>query len=208
MKFLLDTNVLISAEPTGPDHVEPGTAIAVDLLRLIGEGGHQTYVHPASPKELSSDQNQPRRTLRRVLIRKYPELPSPPPVAPDLVSLLGQPNSGSNSHVDNLLLAAVHANAVDYLVTNDMGIIRKAYRMNLTSRVLTPEAAVATLRRIFRRVPAPPPAVQQMLAHELEDTDEIFDSFKDDYPEFADWLAKCKREHRKTCGLTPFSGSS
>ena len=197
MKFLLDTNVLIAAEPTGPDQVEPGTSIAVDLLRLIGEGGHQPFLHPASPKELGGDQNKQRRTLRRVLIRKYPELPSPPPVPSSLADLLGQPANSSNDHVDNLLLAAVHANAVDYLVTNDLGIIRKAYRASLSSRVLTPEAAVATLRGLFRRVPAPPPAVQQVFAYELEDADEIFDSFRDDYPGFDDWLAKCKRGHRR-----------
>ena len=48
MKFLIDTNILIPAEPTSPQDIEPGTPFVVNLLRLLVEGAHQVYVHPAS----------------------------------------------------------------------------------------------------------------------------------------------------------------
>jgi L-amino acid N-acyltransferase YncA len=98
--------------------------------------------------------------------------------------------------VDSLLLAAVQADAADYLVTDDLGIIRKARRINLSPRVLTPAAAIDALNGLSRRLSLPPPAVRQIYAYELDSADPIFDSFRIDYPGFDNWLSKCKREHR------------
>ncbi len=196
MKFLVDTNIVIRAEPTSPADVEAGTPIAIEFLRLIAKGSHQAYLHPASLEELRGDREETRRSLRETLVRKYPELPSPPVVPLALEAILGRPDPSSHDRVDHLLLAAVSADAVDYLVTDDHRIVRRARRVDLASRVLTPADAVATLRRLFQTVPTPPPAVAQVYAHELDDADPIFDSFRSDYPDFQLWIRKCKREHR------------
>ncbi len=95
-----------------------------------------------------------------------------------------------------MLLAAVHSDAVDYLVTDDLGIIRKARRTNLASRVLTPAAAIDALNGLSRHLSIPPPSVRQVYAYELDSADPIFETFKADYSRFEDWLSKCKREHR------------
>lgn len=196
LKFLFDTNVLIRAEPTSPDDVEQGTPVVADLLRLINEGSHQPYVHPASIEELRGDRDLRRREMREILVRKYPQLPSPPPVTAALAAELPRPAPGSHDETDHVVLAAVRADAVDYLVTDDQKLIQKARRVGLGSRVLTPTDAVTTLRGLFRTVPLPPPAVYQVVAHQLVEEDPIFASLSEDYPGFNLWLRKCKREHR------------
>lgn len=196
MKFLFDTNVLIQAEPTSPSDVERGTPVVAELLRLLGEGLHQVYIHPASIDELRRDKDARRREMREVLAQKYPHLPAPPAVASRLAAFLPAAAPGSHDETDHVVLAAVDADAVDYLVTDDQKLIQKARRAALGQRVVTPTGAVATLRGLFRSVPLPPPAVRQVIAHQLREDDPIFSSLSLDYPEFREWIRRCKREHR------------
>lgn len=196
MRFLLDTNIVIPAEPTSAQHVEVTTPTVVELLSVLSRGAHTAMVHPATRKELAGDRNKERSELRGLLLGKYPELPNPPSIASRLVATLGQPTPGTNSAVDLLLLSAVEGDAVDYFVTEDDGIHRRARRVGLDHRVLTVADAILTVRALFPLVPAPPPFVVPKLAHELNAADPIFDSFRLDYP-FDPWLAKCKREHRQ-----------
>lgn len=147
--------------------------------------------------ELAGDPDPTRRTLRATLVQRYPELPAPPHLSPDLEALLGRAEPDTNDAIDHLLIAAVDADSVDYLVTDDQGLIRKARRVGLGTRVLTPDDALATLRGLLRQLPATPPAVREVYVHELNEEDPIFDSFRSDYPGFAHWLRKCKREHRR-----------
>ena len=64
MRFLIDTNVLISSEPTQPDEIEPVTRASLDLARLAS-GGHQLLVHPLVSAEIDHDKNAARRQVRR-----------------------------------------------------------------------------------------------------------------------------------------------
>lgn len=196
VQFLLDTNVLIPAEPTSSRNIEPTTATAVELLQALSQGKHGVFVHPASLEELQSDRDAERARVRIVLLRKYSRLDPPPPLSTRLVAALGRPRPGSNTAIDLVLLSAVDANAVDYLVTEDDGIHRRAARVGLADRVLTLADAIVTVRALFPSVPQTPPLVSALLAYQLNESDPIFTSFRQDYPDFDAWLTKCKREQR------------
>jgi hypothetical protein len=195
--FLLDTNVLIPAEPTSSEDIEFTTAAAVDLLNVLSQGRHGVFVHPASLTELAGDRNTERARVRELLLRKYTKLQPAPPLSVRLVAALGSPRPESNSAVDLLLLSVVDADAVDYLVTEDDGIHRKARRVGLGDRVLTLADALVTVRSLFPTLPEPPPLVSSLLAYQLKESDPIFGSFRSDYPNFDAWLARCKREQRR-----------
>jgi L-amino acid N-acyltransferase YncA/predicted nucleic acid-binding protein len=208
LKFLLDTSVVIPAEPTSPEHLEPETPVAVDLLRALAEGNHQTYLHPESLEELRHDKNVARRKVRELLISKYPVLPTSPAVSNRLKSAIGSVPKGSHDAVDQALLAAVDANAVDYLVTSDRGLISKSVRAGLRERVATPAEAAAAVRGLFRITPLPPPAVREIPAYDLDEADLIFDSLRTDYyPDFNSWLTKCKLEHRQSWVISNVNGT-
>ena len=196
MKFLLDTNIVISVEPTSPDDAELGTPISAELIALLSKGGHSAYVHPASVAELDGDKNAERRGLRNQLLAKYPKLPSPPRVPATLETTLGRPDPGSNDEIDHRMLAAVIVDSIDYLVTEDQKLIKKARRIGVGNCVLTPGDAVATLRRLDPTFSGPPLVVDKVVAHDLDPADPIFNSFRADYPGFDAWMKRCRLSHR------------
>jgi GNAT superfamily N-acetyltransferase len=196
MKFLIDTNVLIPLEPAGAD-LAPTMPIAAELLALVSTGHHQVLLHPAYRADLARDTDMPRRTRTEALARKYSQLVGAPTIPPDLQGLLGPTAVHSNDWVDDQLLAAVWADAVDYVVTEDLGLHHKARRLGLDQRVATIAEAAAILRGLFDRVPIPPPAVRHVKAAELRLTDPIFASVRDEYgPGFDPWLRTCRLEGR------------
>jgi GNAT superfamily N-acetyltransferase len=197
MKLLLDTNVLIPLEPVAPE-LHANTAAAAELFRLAHQSRAEMSVHPALSFDIERDRDVIRRDVRKQLVQKYPHLPDPPSDAA-IGPIVGFAAHGSNDWVDNQLLAALHADAVDYLITEDRELFRKARLLQLEDRVFAIASAAAYLKTLFDRSPIPPPAVTEMKAHGLNSEDPIFNSFRRDYGnDFDPWLRKCKLEHRIT----------
>ncbi len=197
MKFLIDTNIVIPLEPTGHADLHANTAAAAAFAQLAMGGGHQLYVHPAIAADIARDKSPERREVRSALLAKYLRLEHPPDSA-GVDAVLGTPNRDSHDYVDHQLLAALHANAVDCLVTEDGDIARKAKRLGVDQRVFTLAAAASLLHTFFDVTPPPPPAVIDVPAHALNPADPIFESFRADYLLFDDWLTKCQRAQRQT----------
>jgi GNAT superfamily N-acetyltransferase len=197
LKLLIDTNVFIHAEPSALNEVSPMTAVALRLQQLATQAKVSLFLHPSQMLDLKRDSNQARQSLRTEVFERYAKLASPPRPQPELLESLGESYEGSHSYVDDELLASVLGNAVDYLVTEDRGIHRKAKRLGVDSRVFFLGDAVGALEALFDRIPRPPPAVESVYAYQLNERDPIFDSFRLDYPGFDGWLKKCKLEGRR-----------
>jgi hypothetical protein len=198
MNLLIDTNIVIPLEPGSALDEEVNTEIAINFHNLANLSKNVLCIHPAIDYDLSRDKDIARANIRRKLIKRYKLIPSPPNVTLLPREIIGATELGSNDYVDNCLLAAVKADAVDFLVTEDKRIHRKAERIGLESRVLLLQDAVSLLHDLFDITPLPPPSVTECYVHELDEKDEIFNSLRDDYaPEFDSWFTKCKREHRK-----------
>lgn len=198
MKLLADTNVIIPLEPTSPADREALTERVTTLARLSAELGHPIYIHPASHLDVAKDTNRERNDLRHQLLHKYPSLPDPPNVEQHVGNILGVPPLNSNDWIDNQLIAALVADAVDFLITEDRKLQGKARRLGLGHRVVSVTEAVSLLSDLYERVPNTPPAVRVTKAHTIRSQDPILDSFRSDYPNFDSWLQRCKREHRLT----------
>jgi ribosomal protein S18 acetylase RimI-like enzyme len=197
MNILIDTNILISLEPTSPDYVEERTPVAAHLVRVVSEGGNRILMHPESLRELAGDQDPVRRSMRSVLLDKYQRLFPAPPMADALRSILGDVDPASHDYVDHLMLSAVLANAVQFLVTDDGDVIRKASRLGVGDRVFTVEDALALLVSLLGRTPEPPPLVIATKAYDLDPSDPIFDSFREDYgTTFDPWLRRAQLDQR------------
>lgn len=202
VKFLIDTNVVIPLEPTSSDEVKQNTPVAAQFAGQAALGGHTLYVHPEIRADIRRDTNSTRRQTLELLIQKYPQLPDAPSITPRIKSVVGQADPRSNDWVDHLLLAALEADAVDILVTEDRELRSKAAQLDLLPRVATISEALSLIRDLFELSPLPPPAVQAVRAHALNSSDPIFQSFRGDYPDFDAWLIKCRREHRRCWIIT------
>lgn len=196
MKVLIDTNILIAAEPTSIDDIEPMTEQTALLIGIIQQNKYNIFWHPASLSDLRRDKNTERKDARITLLKKYNELRRPPIITNEIKQIINIPIKNNHDYVDLNLLAAVYGDAVDYLVTEDRNIHTKAQRLGIQYRVLTADAMIRMIRGLSPKDIESPPAVEHIKCYELDETDEIFNSFKRDYPEFGTWLKRCKREHR------------
>lgn len=206
MKFLIDTNVFIPLEPTNTRDIEEMTEGTTRLSRLAIKHNHQLFLHPEVITDISRDSNESRSILRKIQASKYPLLSNPPQAPSDLLQTLGNPERGTNDWVDNQLLVALAANAVDFLVTEDKRLHKKAIRIGLADRTTTIQEAVSIVVDLSETAPKPPPAVQSIKAYGLNPTDPVFDSLREDYPGFDAWFQKSCREHRQSWRIEASGG--
>ena len=196
-RFLLDANVLIPLEPTSPADLERDTPLAVEIVQRATALGFHLLVHPETIRELATDPSPARRITRQVLLAKYQELGDPPGIE-HVEGVLGAVDPQSNDWADHLLLAALRADAVHYLVTNDDQMHRKARRLGVSSdRVLTIADARALLGTLVSSPQPPPPQVTTRALHSLRGADPIFRSLHDDYPGFDRWFRSVSQEGRQ-----------
>lgn len=204
LTFLLDTNIFIPLEPTELSSIERGMETAARLNRLCSSTDVRVFLHPMIREDIESDADEKRRTLRKSLLLKYPLLPSPPSLNTEITDILGIPDRNHNNWVDFHLLAALKADAVGFLITEDNGIHKWGKRLGLAERVVRMGDAIDIVERLLSQHPTPPPAVELKYAHELNSSDPIFDSLRDDYggKNFDNWLAKCKQNQRHAWTVT------
>lgn len=192
-RILIDTNIIISREDLRkvPDDVQV-------LLQTLNETNHKVVIHPLSLKEIEKDKNTERREIVLSKLRTYPVIESPPLPEGDnkFISFVGQTD---NIHdlVDNNLLYCVYKDAVDFLVTEDEKIHKKAVRTGISDRVFHVSEALEYFKReVAERILHPPP-LKHVPMYTLDLNDSIFDNLREDYPELNDWWKKKSREGRK-----------
>ncbi len=192
VRILLDTNLIIDREGQAID--TPGLP---SLLGLLSEHSAKCVIHPITRVEISSDPNEDRR---KVVLRKldaYPELETPAEPTKGFRLQSGE-GPRSNDQRDSHLLYAVYANAVDFLITEDQRLISRGLRVGLADRILDVETGAVLFSQFFG-ISLPP--LPQYLRHgPINGTwidDPFFDSFKEEYAEFAEWFADKAREGRK-----------
>jgi L-amino acid N-acyltransferase YncA len=208
MIFLIDTNIVIPLEPASKVDLEINTITALVFHNLCIKSRNTIYIHPEILTDIAKDKDEERKALRRTLITRYSTLEFPP--APSILdsSIISPSEEGSNSWVDNCLLASLQGELVDYLVTEDVGIHKKARLLGLDSRVLLLVDAVELLQDLFDKSPPPHPIVSTQYVYQIDTNDPIFDSLRTDYggQKFDQWLAKCRKEHRQAFVVRSPSG--
>ncbi len=194
MRILIDTNILIYRED---DHV-----LSKDMQKLLAtiqKIGADLLIHPLSLADLKKDVDKERREIMLSKIRTYPFLDRPPNPKIDLEYLnTVKSEIEDNEAIDNNILYAVYKDAVDFLVTEDRGIHKKARRLGIDDRVLLINDALQILDQyMYKERIITPLALREEYVYNLNLRDPIFDSLKKDYKEFDEWFRKISREGRK-----------
>ncbi len=197
MHLLLDTNIIIPLEPATAADVEAASPAAIRLFKTAQEVGAGLFVHPKQVRDIENDSDGTRRNLRLLLLQKYRQLPSPPPLTDHVRDAANRPDSASHTWIDAHLAAALDGKAIDYVISEDRGLHKICRRLGLEDRCLTLAAGLDLLDGERTVIPLAPPAVVSVHAHQLDSADPIFDQMRIDYPQFDGWLDKCKREHRQ-----------
>lgn len=204
MRILLDTNIFIDREQDRIISRE-----LAKLLQILNKLGAELVIHPLSVSELRRDSNIKRREVNLSKIEVYSHLERPPDPNND-TSFCESIGPAKNSHdvVDNALLYAVYRNAVEFFITEDREIHKKAHKIGVGERVFLVSEALYDFNRCLpsREIIPTPPALVKDNMHNLDPQDPIFDSLRVDYPEFDEWFIEKAQEgrecyvHRRTDG--------
>jgi predicted nucleic acid-binding protein len=193
MNVLIDTNIFISRE----DYKEVPPSLS-SLLELFEKNSVKIHVHPLSKDDIKRDPDLERMQISLSKMASYPELLSPPVSQndSDFIRIVGAPKN-MRDIVDHDLLYAVYKDAVNFLVTNDKGILDKAQKVGLPDRVLNVEEGLDFFRRQFVKYSlGPTPAIKRVPVYNLNLSDPIFDGLKKEYQGFENWWKKICREGR------------
>jgi len=193
MKLLIDTNIVIGLEDAGI--VEQKFA---DLVRMASENGLELFVHEASLRDVERDKDRNRRAVTKSRFAKFQTIKSRARIDTTALSARFGQIRKDNDFVDVLLLEALDRNAVDVLVTEDLGIQRRAKVAGLSDRVFSTLEALGWITSLFRVDAVELPSVQELPAYQIDFSDAVFDGLRSDYggQGFDDWTVKCQREHR------------
>jgi GNAT superfamily N-acetyltransferase len=190
-KLLIDTNVAIGLEDP-----QPVQASLAELVRLSGQHSVGLFVAGANYDDVARDKDAARREVTLSKLAKFQRLRGVPvPEDAVLIARFGTINS-ENDRSDVGLLAALDAKAVDFLVSQDAGLRRRAERTGMGASVLTVEEALQWIKQTFAAKAVSLPYVVEHKAYEISQDHAIFVSLRSDYPGFDQWFDKCRREHR------------
>jgi ribosomal protein S18 acetylase RimI-like enzyme len=192
--YLIDTNVIIGLE----DHHTVQPAFAA-LLSIAAKHKVDVMVHEAARDDIQRDKDVVRRNISLSKLEKFQLLRKVRGLEPaELERKFGR-LARPNDVVDATLLDSIERGAADFLITEDRGLHERARRFSpeLGRRVLFVADAVHLLKTTYEPVEAPVRYVEEVSANEIQLADEIFNSLREDYPDFDTWWRdKCVREHR------------
>ncbi|PPF33359.1 GNAT family N-acetyltransferase [Pseudoclavibacter sp. AY1H1] len=189
--FLIDTNVLIAAEPFAGQLEELSSDVS-SFLQLARRYKHRVLLHPATLEDLGETRDAAHRAQNEAAFRKYDHV-ADTGMSPEVLDVF--PDSPSRNDLrDARILSALHVDTVDFLVTNDEKLRKRAIRLGHDPRVLRPYEAARQLETWHPQAPAPPPAVEYLPAEALDGSQAIFEGLRHDYPDFDTWLAKLRKD--------------
>lgn len=190
MRILVDTNVIIHLED---DHQLES---AYSSFSRLASKNNTLVVHPLSKDDIQRNGNSNRRMKTLSKMGKYPVLEQPPVPDGQFMADAGFSSEGHDA-IDASMLYALYGQAVHFLVTQDMGIHRKAQRMGIDENVLTVEQAVSVFERLTKRIVPRHTLLENIPVHNLDFNDPFFDSLREDYgEEFNGWFKKICGEGR------------
>jgi GNAT superfamily N-acetyltransferase len=191
-KLLIDTNVVIGLEDP-----QPVRASFAEIVRLSSEYKVDLFADSATYDDVSRDQDSARRAITLSKLEKFQRLRRIAIRSDAAFSARFGPITSDNDRSDAQLLAAIDAGAVDFLVTQDNGLRRRAARCGLEEKILTVEEALSWLRQTFQERSVGLPYVIEQKAYQIDREDSIFASLREDYPKFDDWFEKCCRVRKE-----------
>lgn len=184
IKLLIDTNVLIGLE----DHKEIAQNFSL-LHQKCQKNGVHIYIHEASREDIARDKNKERQQIILSKIEKFLPLDGIPiPSKKELESVYGAITK-PNDYVDTVLLYTLHeVGAIDFLITQDIGLHKRAQRVNISERVFRVEDALVWLRDKYDSINVSLPYIEDKQCHQINRKDDIFTSLKEDYSGFDQWF--------------------
>ncbi len=195
MKVLLDTNIIIHRESIQVIREDIGI-----LFHWLDKLRYTKYIHPITIQEINKLKAVSLRHLMNVKMNSYTVIQVQAAIHPDVARVSSRSDTTDNDKNDTILLNELYIDRVDFLITEDRKIGRKAAALGIAERVFTIDA-------FLEKVTAENPeltdykvlAVKREFFGEIPSDDAFFDSFREDYPGFAKWFNRKSEEKAYVC---------
>lgn len=195
MKVLLDTNIIIHRESTHILHEDIGI-----LYKWIDRLHYTKYIHPITFQEINKLKTTQLRDLMNVKMDSYNVIQVHAPMHVEVAKVAARYDKNENDRNDTILLNELYIDRVDFLITEDRKIGRKAADLGIAERVFTIDA-------FLEKVTAENPdlvdyqvlSVKREFFGNTNIEDKFFDSFKEDYPGFTKWFNRKSEEKAYIC---------
>jgi predicted nucleic acid-binding protein len=195
MKVLLDTNIIIHRESSHILHEEIGI-----LFNWLDKLKYEKCIHSITVQEINRLREGELLRTFNVKLGAYSILQVQAPLHPHVQALATDFDTTDNDINDTILLNEVYSDRVDYLITEDRKIGKKAAAIDIASKVFTIDA-------FLEKVTVENPSlvdykvlsVKKELFGNIDLNDNFFNTFKEDYPEFPKWFNKKSEETAYIC---------
>ena len=195
MRVLLDTNIIIHRETNNPIHPSIGV-----LFNWLDKLGYEKCVHPSTIDEIRRYQNNNVVAAFERKTQSYNVLKTIAPESNEISKVRKKYDVDDNDATDTDLLKEVFAGRIEFLITEDRKIHRKATVLGVDERVFAIES-------FLEKVTVENPelkdyqvlSVKKEYFGNVDVKDSFFDSFRDDYVDFENWFAKKSDEIAYVC---------
>lgn len=183
MRILLDTNIIVHREASKVYNKDIGV-----LFNWIDKLHYEKCVHPVTLQEIENYQDEEVVNTMKIKISNYNVLKTIAPDLPSVIALRAHDNNINDTNDTSILNEVLNAR-VDYLITEDKGLHRKAKTLGISSKVYKIDSFIE--KAVFEN-----PGLSEYRVLSVKKAyfghinlgDEFFSSFKDDYVEFNNWF--------------------
>jgi predicted nucleic acid-binding protein len=195
MRALLDTNIIIHRESDRIQNEDIGVLFYwLDRLKI------DKCIHPETVTELNRYKDKAAVGVMNIKIENYHVLKTVAPISDEVRLVSKNVDTNQNDIIDTSILNEVYAGRVDYLVSEDNKIHKKAKLLNIGNKVFKIDEF---LEKVLSENPGLVDykvlAVKKAFFGEVDLKDTFFDGFRMDYEEFDKWFNKKSDELCYVC---------
>ncbi|WP_159137842.1 PIN domain-containing protein [Acinetobacter pittii] len=195
MRILLDTNIIIYREANTIIHSEIGV-----LFGWLDKLGYIKCIHPLTLDEIRKNPNQKTVDTFEKKLANYHLIKTIANDTAEIEELRNQFDHNENDHNDSTLLNELASGRVDYFITEDRKLHKKAAYINLDDKVFTIDGF---LEKVVSENPNFADykvlSVKKEYFGNIPLHDNFFDTFREDYPGFDKWFIKKSDEFAYYC---------
>jgi hypothetical protein len=183
MKVLLDTNIIIHREASKVYNEDIGL-----LFKWLDKLHYTKNIHPLSMKEIGNYKDEEVVRIMAIKASNYFELQTESPESDQILEIRKNDRT-ENDYIDTSLLKELLNKRVDFLITEDRGIHKKAKLLGISEKTYTIESFIEKCTSEYPDLKEYKVlSVKKDYFGNLDLDDEFFNSFIEDYNEFKDWF--------------------
>lgn len=189
---LLDTNIVIHRESNNNVSYE-----VVKLFKILDELKINKIVDNSILNELEKYADKLVKESMKMKINAYEIISSLKVDDSNFEHIISKYSLDENSKIDNQILFQVYSGRVNYLITNDKGILRKAKDLYMGDCVFSTYDFLKKIEELYPTlIDYPILSIKLTRIGELNFSDDFFDSLREDYNgvEFNNWLKRKSNE--------------